>query len=57
MPTWKKDAKEFTVGVSYHEKRGAQCPIPKPLYEEWERPKKITFKKKGNTVVVRPEST
>ncbi|MEM2760184.1 MAG: hypothetical protein QXU32_10840 [Nitrososphaerales archaeon] len=54
MPSWKKGAKEFTVSVSYHEKRGAQCPIPKPLYEEWGRPEKIRFRKKGNKVEVSP---
>lgn len=33
MPKWKKDATEFTVGVSYHEQRGYQSSIPRPIVE------------------------
>ena len=33
MPKWKKDAKEFKVGVNFNEKRGWQSSIPKPIME------------------------
>jgi hypothetical protein len=33
MPKWKENAKEFTVSVNYHPKRGYQSCIPKPVIE------------------------
>lgn len=43
MPKWKKDAKEFTVGVSFHQVRGYAATIPKPVMERLARPEKVTF--------------
>ena len=43
MPTWKKDAKEFEVGVNYVETRGYSSSIPKPIMEKLGKPKTIKF--------------
>jgi hypothetical protein len=43
MPRWKKDQKEFTVSVTYHEHRGYQSYIPKPIMEMLGNPKAIKF--------------
>ncbi len=53
MPRWKKDAKEFTVAVSYDEHRGTQAYIPKPVVERLGNPKAITYTIKGNKVEVK----
>lgn len=53
MPKWKKDATEFTVSMSYHPTRGAQCIVPKPVVDALEEPKKVTFVLKGKKVEVR----
>ncbi len=53
MPKWKKDAKEFTVSVSYHEVRGYAATIPKPIVEHLGRPGHITYVKRGAKVEVR----
>jgi hypothetical protein len=31
MPKWKRDQKEFAVSVTYHEQKGSQCYLPKPI--------------------------
>ncbi|MGH9921571.1 MAG: hypothetical protein ACRD38_02345 [Nitrososphaerales archaeon] len=51
MPTWKKDAKEFTVSVAYG-KKDIKIAFPKPLAEFLGKPKKITFKIEGKKVIV-----
>ena len=43
MPKWKKDAKEFTVGVNYVENRGASSSIPKPVVEILGNPQSIKY--------------
>lgn len=43
MPKWKKDAKEFEVGVNYAEGRGYSSSIPKPIIDILENPKRIKF--------------
>jgi hypothetical protein len=43
MPRWKKDQTEFTVRVTYHEHRGYQTYIPRPVMEMLGKPKSITF--------------
>ncbi len=53
MPKWKKDANEFTVGVSFNEHRGYQTVIPKPVAEVLGRPEKITYAVKGKKVEIR----
>ena len=53
MPKWKKGAKEFTVGVSYHEVRGFAATIPKPVMEHLSRPERITFALKREKVEIR----
>ncbi len=53
MPKWKKDAREFTVSVNYHETRGTLTTIPKPVVEHLSRPEKITFVIRKERVEVR----
>jgi hypothetical protein len=43
MPTWKKDAKEFTVSVNYSDGRGYQSSIPIPVINKLGKPNKIKF--------------
>ncbi len=43
MPKWKKDTKEFEVGVNYVEKRGYSSSIPKPIIEMLGNPESIKF--------------
>jgi hypothetical protein len=38
---WKKDAKEFVVGVNYVENRGYSSSIPKPVIEKLGNPDSI----------------
>jgi len=52
LPKWKKDAKEFTVSVNYHEDRGYQSSIPKPIIEILGEPDTITFEINGNNVKI-----
>jgi hypothetical protein len=52
MPKWQKDAKEFVVSITYHETRGIQCYMPKPLIEHLGKPKAIKFLIKGTRVEV-----
>lgn len=55
MPKWKKDATEFTVGVNYDEKRGAQSSIPKPVVDVLRKPDRMTFVLKGKKVEIKAE--
>ena len=43
MPKWKKDQTEFTVSVTYHEHRGYQTYVPRPIMEMVGNPKAIKF--------------
>ena len=43
MPKWKKDAKEFTVGVNYSDGRGYQSSIPIPVIDKLGKPNTIKF--------------
>lgn len=43
MPKWKKGSKVFTVGVNYHETRGYQSSIPRPVMDALGEPDTITF--------------
>jgi hypothetical protein len=43
MPRWKKDQKEFIVSVTYHEHRGYQSYLPKPIMEMLGNPNTIKF--------------
>jgi hypothetical protein len=40
---WKKDAKEFVVGVNFVENRGYSSSIPKPIIEKLGEPDMIKF--------------
>lgn len=51
MPKWKKDTKEFEVGVNYVENRGASSSIPKPIIEMLGKPESIKFIVKENNEV------
>lgn len=51
MPKWKKDAKEFEVGVNYAENRGYSSSIPKPIIEMLGNPESIKFVVKDNNEV------
>ena len=53
MPKWKKDAREFTVGVSFHEVRGYAATIPKPVAEHLGSPERVTFIIRREKVEVR----
>ena len=44
MTKWQKDATEFTVSVTYHEARGCQGYLPKPIMERLGRPSRITYR-------------
>jgi hypothetical protein len=52
MPKWKKDATEFTVSVNYHETRGYQATIPKPIMERLPDKSKIRFVVRGRRIEV-----
>ena len=43
MPKWKKDAKEFVVGINYVENRGYSSSIPKPVVEILGNPDSIKY--------------
>jgi hypothetical protein len=51
MPKWKKDQKEFKVSVTYHEHRGCQAYLPKPIIEMLGTPRSIKFIVKDNKKV------
>jgi hypothetical protein len=53
MPKWKKDATEFVVSVNYHEVRGYQSSLPKPIIEFLGKPQLIKFVIIGKKVEVR----
>ncbi len=53
MPKWKPDAKEFTVSVNFHEVRGYQAVIPRPVAEHLGRPERITYKLGKERVEIR----
>jgi hypothetical protein len=53
MPKWKKDAKEFTVTVSFHEVKGFGATIPKPVMAHLSHPERITFILKREKVEIR----
>ena len=52
MPKWKKDTKEFKVGVNYVENRGYSSSIPKPIIEMLGNPQSIKFVLNDNNEVV-----
>jgi hypothetical protein len=52
MPKWQKDAKEFAVSVTYHETRGYQCYIPRPLMEHLGKPHAVKFIIKGSRIEI-----
>ncbi|MGA7900833.1 MAG: hypothetical protein WCA39_18460 [Nitrososphaeraceae archaeon] len=43
MGKWKKDAKEFAVGVNYVEDRGYSSSIPKPIMDKLGNPDSLKF--------------
>jgi hypothetical protein len=49
MPKWKKDAKEFTVGVNYSDGGGYQSSIPIPVIDKLGKPNTIKFVIKDDT--------
>ena len=54
MPKWKKDAKEFVVGVNFVENRGYSSSIPKPIIEKLGDPNLIKFvvNEENNTIAL-----
>lgn len=52
LPKWKKDAKEFTVGINFNESRGYQSSIPKPIMDALGEPETIKFEINGNSVKI-----
>jgi len=53
MPKWKADATEFTVSVTYHEVRGYQTVVPKPVMAHLRAPAKLTFSIRRGRVEVK----
>lgn len=53
MPKWKEGATVFTVSVTYHEVRGYQTVVPKPVMAHLKAPEKLTFEIKRGRVEVR----
>lgn len=53
MPKWKAGAKEFTVGVNFHQVRGYAATIPKPVIAHLAVKDRITFVIRGKKVEVR----
>ena len=56
MPRWKKGQKEFTVSVTYHEHRGYQSYLPRPIMEMLGNPKAIKFIVKNNNRKIEVEA-
>lgn len=52
MAKWKKDQKQFSVGVFYNERRGSMVNIPKPVLEELGTPNEIIFEIKKNKISI-----
>jgi hypothetical protein len=52
MPKWRKDATEFSVSVNFHETRGYQATIPRPVVEKLEDKTRMTFRIRGKRVSV-----
>lgn len=52
MPKWQKDQKEFTVGISYDERRGTQVYIPKPIIEMLGNPENMKFVIRGKKIEI-----
>lgn len=52
MPKWKKDATEFEITVSYHEHRGYQAYLPRPIMDILGDPDTIKFVLKGKKIEV-----
>ena len=44
MGRWQKDAKEFTVSVTYHDTRGCQRYLPKPVMDRLGCPPRIMYR-------------
>ena len=44
MGRWQKDAKKFTVSVTYHDTRGCQGYLPKPVMDRLGCPYRITYR-------------
>jgi hypothetical protein len=55
MPRWRKDQTEFIVSVTYHEHRGYQTYIPRPVMERLGKPKAIKFIIKNRKIEVEAE--
>ena len=54
MTRWKKDETVFDVNVNYHEKRGYQIYVPRPIMDALGDPDMIDFVLKGKKIEVIP---
>jgi hypothetical protein len=52
VPKWKKGEKEFKVSITYHQHRGCQTYLPKPVVEMLGNPKTIRFIVKNRGIEV-----
>lgn len=52
MPKWKRDAKEFVVGVNYQKTRGYQSSIPKPIMDALGKPEQVKFVVDGDKIIM-----
>jgi len=43
MPKWSKDAKEFSVSITYNAEKGSQVRVPKPILEKMGNPSRLRF--------------
>ncbi|MCL4518895.1 MAG: hypothetical protein M1587_06830 [Thaumarchaeota archaeon] len=52
MPKWKEGETEFTVSITYNERRGYQVNMPRPIVKKLGQPKKVKFSIKGSKIEV-----
>ena len=50
LTKWKKGQGEFVVSVTYHEHRGCQAYLPKPVMELLGNPNKVKFIVRGKKI-------
>jgi hypothetical protein len=55
VPKWKKGQTEFLVSVTYHEHRGCQAYLPKPIMELLGNPSKIRFVVRNKKIELKAE--
>lgn len=54
MPKWKRQEKLYTVKLTYHNTRGTQLYLPKPIVEQLGRPDRVSFLMNEGEVLLMP---